>query len=255
MNADRTAALFAACALVVLAGCAGAFGGASEESGPPAYATESGELNATALERAHTDALLEAGSYTQVSTAEVTYDGDRPDYWFPNQTIVSKWDREAGAQSFEQEVESQGYVGGYANGTRGYQMQEWDGETEYAVRELDRSDEEFAAAMREQARVGVPGLSNWNFEYDGTAERDGETLHRFTADEFDGQRQIPDRVVDANATVLATDEGVVRHIDLRFAGQSQGESVTVRITIAYEDAGETTVEAPDWVDEAARNAS
>jgi hypothetical protein len=50
--------------------------------------------------------------------------------------------------------------------------------------------------------------------------------------------------------VAVTGDGLVRRVDLRYDRSVDGQPVTVRWTLAYEDVGATTVERPPWLDRA-----
>jgi hypothetical protein len=61
------------------------------------------------------------------------------------------------------------------------------------------------------------------------------------------------QAVDLRARV--TTSGLMRSLTLSYVGTMDGETVTVRWTVRYEDVGNTTVERPAWIDRALGQAS
>ena len=57
-------------------------------------------------------------------------------------------------------------------------------------------------------------------------------------------------VRDLSMVALVDDDGLVRSLDLRYAGNVDGEPVRVHRTVRYESVGSTSVERPSWYDRA-----
>lgn len=53
-------------------------------------------------------------------------------------------------------------------------------------------------------------------------------------------------VHDVSFVALVDGDGLVRSLDLRYAGTVDGEAVRVEQTVRYEDVGSTTVQRPEW---------
>jgi len=80
----------------------------------------------------------------------------------------------------------------------------------------------------------------------------GEPTAKFTADAFEGDRNIPETVETASATVHVYEFGVVPRLKQSWAGEHEGQEATVDVDIDYRDPGVTVAE-PDWAEEARGN--
>lgn len=255
----------AALATAGLAGCSGSGGGGAYGGGnggddgtpTPVPASEAewreGDgLNVEALLESHTTALLEAGSFRVVSTADTSHDGDeRPGDWLFSQRYESRFELERERQFLQQDLteleETQtAYV---ADGTALYRIDK-DGEVQYSSESVERTTAQFRKAMEQEAGVGVRGLDQWTLSVDGAVARDGRELTRLTADEFTGERGIPSEIESASAAVLIDSEGVVRSISQTWEGTHEEQSVSIGVDIEFRGVGETTVPEPEWADEA-----
>ena len=257
----------AALATAGLAGCSGqggdggyggGYGGGDGDGTPtPVPASEvawrEGDgLNVEALLESHATALVEAGSFRVVSTADTSHDGDeRPGEWLFSQRYESRFELEQERQLLEQDLTELGetqtaYVAG---GTALYRIEK-DGEVQYSSEPVDRTTAQFETAMEQEAGVGVRGLDQWVLSVDGAVARDGRELTRFTAGEFTGERGIPTEIESASAEVLIDADGVVRSISQSWEGTHEEQSVSVGVDIEFLGVGETTVAEPEWADEA-----
>ncbi|HKJ58806.1 MAG TPA: hypothetical protein VKA37_06235 [Halobacteriales archaeon] len=77
---------------------------------------------------------------------------------------------------------------------------------------------------------------------------ENEADRPFSNDTFPGR---VDSVHDVSFVALVDGDGLVRSLDLRYAGTVDGEAVRVNQTIRYEDVGSTTVRRPAWYERAA----
>lgn len=263
----------AALATTGLAGCSGEDGDgegdgtaestATDEPTPtPAPAEDvawrdGDELDAETLAEVHGDAVVEAGSVRVFSEADTEYGGEeRPDQWLFSQTYDARFERDRERQFLEQDIvevdeTTTAYV---ADGTAYYRLATDEG-TRYQSESVERSSEEFDAEMRREALAGVGGLGGWNLTVDGATTHEGVAVTRFTADEFESERSIPETVESSSATVLVDADGVVRHIEQTWDGTHAGEDATIAIIIDFEEIGDTTVAEPEWLDEARDAAS
>ncbi|MYL66942.1 DUF7537 family lipoprotein [Halorubrum distributum] len=286
MNRRRLLAGLGTAAAVGLAGCSGDDGNESGNGGNesddaggdtadppfPDAAWRDGEgLDVETLATRHADAAVEAGGATLFSTAETTHDGDaEPSPWLPSQEYEAAYDLENGRQYVRQAVTeteesdvSELYV---ADGTAFIRRRTGDG-TRYARRSTDRSADELESAMRSEMVTGIrvesetadgeteyEGLNLWNPASDGAGEVRGEETARFTADTFEGDRNIPKTVETASATVHVYESGVVPRLEQSWAGRHDGQGATVDVDIDYRDLG-ATVSEPAWVETAREETS
>jgi len=252
----RTVLAGAATALAAgLAGCGSRGGDGSDGAttpDPEADWTDGDALAIDALERAHVEAVTGAGSFTVRSTAETSHAGEeRPDEWLLPQTLESRFDAETERQAITQTLtEADETTEAYVTTDEAYIRQAVDGEVQYQRQGLDRSSEDFRTAMEGEARTGVPGLADWNLAYAETTTREGETAYRYEADAYEGDRGVPAEIESASATVLVSPAGLVYSIEQSFAGTHEGQEAEVDVTIEYLALGETSVEEPEWLDEA-----
>jgi hypothetical protein len=262
--------------LLALGGCLGGTGvtGAPDAADPPAadWADEDG-IDAGALARSHFATLREAGSFTVNRTetvrvgGEARPDGPRPEGYYPPRFTRRHVSLDAN-RSLRVSVtvgnrRSARFVTPEIVASRRLPCATGDCEPEYAFDRrppgdtLARSVDRYRrAAVVERLARSLRGL---NYTYDGRVERGGETLHRYganaTLDSAPPPFSEPPR---GTATLLVTDEGVIRRFDLRYSGVASVETGGTRsVDVAqafvrtYAAVGETPVDRPAWVDRAA----
>lgn len=273
----RVLAAVAVAALVLLAGCGGADQTATESPGmggespegtaegtPTASATstptpsdpfagvsmapgttEDGVTNASELLAAHASALdgrsvtvdmdftLEVnGSGQNVSfRGKVTPDDDRG--WM-------RIDLQDGTGTY------------YTESGTTYQKVVQNGETSYGTTtsvSAIPTKPRFGADIRIRSAITA---ANWTAT--GVVERDGEQLIRYEATDVD----LPDSVnvsgdttTETSGTLLVGEDGAVHYVAVHTRVESSDETVVYSIEVDLTDVGSTTVERPDWVDEAA----
>ena len=256
-------------AAVGVAGCLG--GDSADRPFPDAdWRTEDGLDVATLAER-HADALVDAGGATLFSTAATSHDGDEtPTPWLPSQEYEAAYDlenerqyvRQAVTETAEADV-SELYVADGAALIR----RETGGETRYSRQSTDRSASELESAMRSEVVTGIrvesetasgetayEGLNLWNPTSDGAGEVRGEETARFTSDAFEGDRDVPETVETASATVHVYESGVVPRLEQSWAGEHDGQGASVDVDIDYRDLG-ATVSEPAWAETAREETS
>ena len=274
MNRRR---LLASLGTAVAVGSAGCSGDDGDGSGTPlddgsdrpfadADWRDGDALALDALAESHVAAFVDAGGFTLFSTAETSHDGDAdPTPWLPSQVYESSYDLANGRQYVRQELtetEEPDVTELYVAGDELLFRRRADGETQYDRQSVDRSESDLEEAMRQEALTGIrvegetesgeteyEGLNRWDPTSDGAGEVRGETTARFTADEFDGDRNVPETVETASATAYVYEGGVVPRLEQSWTGEHDGGEATVDLDIDYRDPGAEIAE-PDWVAEA-----
>ena len=245
-------------ALVVVVACLAAGCAAGPAGGgDPGWVEADGEtVNATALTVSHVEALSEAESYVVEREALVFLppDGSDPDRLRPNQSVRREVDLEARQRMAVREGPEDRTARVYVDDDRYYAKVVTSRETTYRTREAN-----WGRIPPTDPSTVTPLFGDWNLTYEGTAERDGERLHRVTGEPPADYEGADLEAVDAaSVELLVTDEGIVRRIEHRATGtvgaSRPGETETVEVTYVtrrrYGAVGETTVEEPDWVEDA-----
>ncbi|KDS92149.1 hypothetical protein FK85_04100 [Halorubrum saccharovorum] len=269
MNRRRFLAGVGTGVAVGLAGCSD--GSGSDRPFPDADWRDEDGLDVATLSERHVGAIVDAGGATLFSTAETTHDGDsEPSRWLPSQEYEAAYDLETGRQYVRQELTeteetdvSELYV---ADGEALIRQQIGD-ETQYGRQPVDRSAEDLERTMRSEVVTGIrvegetasgeteyEGLNLWNPTSDGGGEVRGEPTARFAADAFEGDRDVPETVETASATVHVYESGVVPRLEQSWAGEHAGQEATVDVDIDYRDLG-ATVSEPEWAEEAREDTS
>ena len=284
MNRRRLLAGLGTAAAVGLAGCSGDGGDESGTGGnesddgddaggdtadrpfPDAAWRDGDGLDVETLATRHADAAVEAGGATLFSTAETTHDGDEdPTPWLPSQEYESRYDLENQRLYVRQALTgtdasnvSELYA---ADGEALFRVERQSG-GEYDRQSIDRSSGELESTMRSEMATGIrvegetadgeteyEGLNLWNPASDGAGEVRGEETARFAADTFDGDRNVPETVETASATVHVYESGVVPRLEQSWAGEHDGGEASVDVDIDYRDFG-ATVSEPEWAETA-----
>ena len=255
----------------VAVGIAGCLGGGADRPFPDADWRDEDGLDVATLAETHVEAIVDAGGATLFSTAETTHDGDaEPEAWLPSQEYESAYDVENGRQYVRQELtetEAPDVAELYVTDGEALVRRRVGDETQYARQSTNRSDGDLEDAMAAEVVTGIrvegetaggeaeyEGLNLWNPTSDGESEVRDEPAARFTADSFEGERNIPETVETASATVHVYESGVVPRLEQSWAGQHGGQEATVDVGIDYRDLG-ATVPEPDWVEEARADTS
>lgn len=123
---------------------------------------------------------------------------------------------------------------------------------------------EAVSAVPETPRFGADrriadALAAANWTADGVVVRDGTRLVRLVATDV----SLPSGVdveggnvtATSTGTMLVDESGVVREIAVRTRVETATETVVYGIEVRLSAIGETTVEAPDWLEKAKENAS
>lgn len=268
---------------VVLAGCVGGLNPdpAASRTEPPdadwAGAADGDGLDVAALADNHFAAVRDAGSVTIEHSETVAVDGEkrpdgpRPDGYTPPSYTRHHVDLDDGRYLGESVTEGDRRSASFVSPDEAAVRRvpcpsDCDPEYDYRERPDDPPRSERIDRYRTDAAVeGVErllsgGTIDFDYAYDGTVDRDGETLHRYRAERtLDAAPPPFSEPPRGTATVLVTDDGVVRSVEIEYAGTASvtvdGEERTVDVTHTfrrtYTAVGETTVDRPAWVDHAA----
>lgn len=271
MNRRRVLAGLGVGAAVGIAGCSGNGDDDGDDDGPDRPFTDAewrdGDgLALDALAEMHVEAFVDAGGFTLFSTAETSHDGDaEPTPWLPSQTYESRYDLANARQYVKQEMtetEETDVTELYVADGELLLRRRAEGETQYDRQAVDRSEADFEDALRQEALTGIrvgnetaageteyEGLNRWNATSDGEGQVRDEATARFTADEFDGDRNVPETVETASATAHVYESGVVPRIEQSWTGEHDDRQATVDVDIDYRDPG-TEISEPDWAEDA-----
>ncbi|PSP75311.1 hypothetical protein BRC81_16075 [Halobacteriales archaeon QS_1_68_20] len=260
----RTVAAVALALAVVLAGCGGSGQqdpGTESTPGdtPTATATptpqpfqsmppgvsEQGVTDREALLDAHASAL-DGTSVTVDVDFRLTVDGD-------GQNVALRGKVTPDDDRGWMQVETDDGVGTYytESGTT-YRTVTIDGETSHGTTDQ-------VSAIPDSPRFGADSrardaLWNANWTFDGIVQRDGEHLLRYEAtnvtlpSEVDVDRESAGATT--SGTLLVDENGVIRHVEVSATVETDQRTVEYGVTVSFSAVGSTTIEAPDWLDQA-----
>lgn len=124
-----------------------------------------------------------------------------------------------------------------------------DGNVSYRVREDPYRN--FSTFYRQSTGYDLTfALTQFALTYDGTVQREGETLYRHTGDSLETGSSFGGNTTNASVTVLVTDRGVIRSLDYSFETTSNDTPIRLTYTFETTGLGETTVDQPGWLDDA-----
>lgn len=265
LSPRRLAVSVALAAFLVLAGCSGATGPAGETATPQTQVTSEPPTTTAVPATTETPAeppfeitnstelLLALGeTNTRLRGANFTYERvrieERPGtdqrsvydetMWVGRNGTI-RWITRSGPHVFDTYRPGSGL-----QYERAYDTQT--GETEYLVH--DRTDDLFVEELRQGPIDSVapvpfywPNVSE--SAYRGIGRYEGERLHVYRVDNSSAR-------ITLNVTLYVTDGGFIRHAQGR-AEVERESGTTVRVVReTYRDVNETTVEPPDWLDDA-----
>lgn len=251
----RALQLLAVSCLVALAGCSGALtdgGGAGERTLDdvtyPAGVSENG-TNVSALAAAHESHLQNRSLTLEVSSTVNTSAGERS----------VALDAAVGAD--RDNVLVNGTTMGqqvsiYLTPDRQY-TRIAAGSGEAAYRASNRTPG--AAQLVPSSYSGAGYLDQFggaaNFTPTGVRTVDGEPLVVLRADGSNATAAPAANVTDYEATMLVDEHGVVRSVTVEATSRRNGQQLRANYSLNVSDVGETTVEAPAWLDEAKNQTS
>ncbi|MFC3476654.1 DUF7537 family lipoprotein [Halobacterium litoreum] len=239
---NRRVLAIAVAVLVALAGCsAGPLGGGSSAPDVSEQSwTDGEEVNVTAVFEAHADAAADLSSFEYESATTVASGGERA------VTLALNNESERALKTTEPAGENADVRRSFfANDT--VYVNAGDGESRAYT-----EDTNFTRFVdRGAALPAAPEiLAQWDFEYEGF--EDGAFV--FEADSATADEDAPGidvtNVVSTNATLVVEESGLVRSMQVSATVERDGERETLTTSAEYDSLNETTVETPDWVDEA-----
>lgn len=263
--------------MVLLAGCLSGGSPASPEAGdgPPDTRWSDGEgINVTALAHSHFETLRAEGSFTLNRTSTTTIDGDtrpeepRPDWYAPPSYTHAEVNLD------ESRLRHRSITAGHHQATRFISAEETarrrrpctSNACDWEYRYMQRPEHDTVAQLIDRYRrdrvveMTIQVMNDWNYTYEGTTVRDGQTLYRYSAEwTFDNPVHPFDEPPTGTGTLFVSEAGVIHAWDYRYTGtatvtvdgEPQEVTVTQRNTQTYSDVGDTTIRRPDWVDRAA----
>ncbi|WP_157971714.1 hypothetical protein [Halorussus litoreus] len=229
---------------------------ANETAFPPGV-NESGVTGPLALATAHRETLGNT-SYAAVTT--ITFQR-------PNGTVVAEATTitrvESGGESFSVATTGSQSNASAPLGVDHYRSERWVNETTVVVADTLRSEEPtYRQVNRENSLTGPD--ANWELLYGafgtgetiyvGQVERGGTTLHKIVS--TPSRTEATDGPVDGTTydfSALVDSEGVVHNFQTTQRSTLEGETVVVTRTMRITEIGNTTVERPDWYEQAVEN--
>ncbi|WP_121820645.1 DUF7537 family lipoprotein [Halostella salina] len=234
--------------LVLTAGCsaAGIFGGGGDgDNGSIEPYTDSGdELDGEMLNESHTEAIESAGSYTL--GYNVTLSGSNSSLV---QNTRGQVDLENDRQYAVQFVSLFGNRTTYrytADGTTYQRIVPENGETQYQTSN---------GSTTASPAINTNNVDAFEWEQQGTETVDGVGVTRYEATGVANYSALPTAPSEANAsdvsaTLLVSEDGVMHEYTLDYTQESSGATQEISLRYAATEVGSTTVEEPDWLDEA-----
>ncbi|NHN48223.1 hypothetical protein G9464_11500 [Halostella sp. JP-L12] len=228
--------------LLLIAGCSGAplDGGEGLNAGAPSLAEfeypdgyqEEGIPNATAALETHRERLAATGGVVN-ATRSFGEDGGTAS----TLRIDAERERIYSRQHRDDEIQREAF---YRDGTL---YRHYDDH----VRTSDVTYEE----ANDRAQVGpLRTVDALNFSAAGTTVVDGTPAVRYEVTEVDRRVvDVADDVESVSGELVVDEAGAVHRFEYRITIDEDGESRTYAGTYEVESYGETTVEAPDWMEE------
>lgn len=244
-------------AVVLLAGCSAILGGDVGDGGadepaefdyPEGYSADGIDDGERAVET-YEAALFEAGNYTGEYTYFVVTDGTLTSIGVD---YVVDFEAEHGLQRVivdapDTHTMTESY---YEEGKLYQRSVDADDESTVTV-----SEEPFARTDLTAAEAVEPLLSNATGYNVSISEVDGVRVARYETDDVTGAGQFlgvedTEIVSSFEANITVDQRGLVRTAEYSITYVFQGEDRSVSMTFEVTDVGETTVERPEWADEA-----
>ncbi|WP_254536323.1 DUF7537 family lipoprotein [Halomarina litorea] len=263
MRLVRQTATLCCIALVLLAGCSGVpgFGGGGE-----AYTAADEPLNTSTLQEDHTENLRDAGSFTVTLNGSSAVGNDTS-----SQQTVIRADLEAN-RTYQRSQVDQSLRGQSSGVVSELYLDNGSGYARFVLGSGNQSQAQYQTVDLSQLPPGSSAPSerfltldqsfaitegaNWTQQ--GTESFRGTTVTRYTIEGDYNESALTGgtaaNVSDFEATLLVTADGTVRSFGFNATVEQQGRTVNASNTIVVSDIGSTSVEEPDWLDEA-RNAT
>lgn len=249
---SRSKLVLAVVLVIGLAGCSGLSPFGSGSAYPDGYNESEITDPETAAEQ-HNQALSEYDSYTQKMNITSSNQGVEM-----NMSVqVDESNKQASADTkLNKEDEEVMRLEMYQDGNTTYEKTE----TPLFGTVYNTTDESFSTFLGNETNNTDKAelFSNANFEEGGTVTRNDETLYRYNATEVDDPEEFinlsesseADSVESFNATLLVDEEGIMRSLTIDMTTTTLGETQEISAEIRITDLDSTTVEEPDWLEEA-----
>ncbi|UPM41782.1 DUF7537 family lipoprotein [Halocatena salina] len=243
--------------MVGLTGCLGLSPFGSDISYPEGY-NETGITDPELAAEQHNEALSEHDSYTKITNltspsgdgyAAATIRTNNTN----NHTGATVKSRRSGKDTLKTEM--------YHNGDIGYTKSETDGYgNTYTTYEAPLSS-------TRKSLVNPSEFDKWfaniSFEATGTVTRNGETLLRYNSTDIVDPKTFfhtvgfstMDSIESVNSTLLIDEEGIIRQFTIMTTYRSDGKTQTGTISYRITNVDSTSVEKPDWVETARKQAN
>jgi hypothetical protein len=267
--------------MVGLAGCVGT-GMASQFTKPQPYTETGADLNGTDLSETHRAGLREAGSFQRTTVVDFQTE-EHALHVNRSAAVEQAANRSQSTSRYNSTaLEGDGFLSTtYSNENATYRRLAVDVGNQRVTR-YDAASPPYTdgvltvspvtASEATQADLIGTTVDDVEWTQRGVKRYDGEWVTRYEAAGSENFSDVSSPVLDAgrtdetdrsavpeeldvdvrsiNATLLVGPDGVVRRLDLRAVGTTGGQSIEMRLAVSTEDVGTTTVEQPDWLDEA-----
>ncbi|MCT9096275.1 hypothetical protein [Haloarchaeobius sp. HME9146] len=236
---------------------------ATGSSGTQAHPLSSKRLatsHATSLQNAENFTLDYAIDMTQVTSTET-------------QTFTFDWTVQAnlatGAQAIDGTLAGDGFTTGDDNSTMQFDLyvspdgtatqRSTFGDT-VQYQQADAAQYDVSTYLTAMNATSALDPEAANFTYDGPTTVDGETLYVYTVSDLD-QLYLPTDQADDSAfddssvskfdlRLVVDDAGTLREMQYDLEVTEDGSKLNLHFELSYSELGTTTVEEPDWLDEA-----
>lgn len=253
-------------ALLVFSGCSAINGGGggdgtTTQTGPDGTTTsDAGDvsdpiyetpLDGETVAENHEAVVADANSFTLVSTSNQSQ-GDRSAS--SQSTLKGVYD--SGEYSSVQEARGrtvEQYV--FANGSAYQRLEQSSGDTQYTVPRRTANASTIASGQ-------IPSFVDaFEYEFVGTETVDGTETQVYEASGVsDLNTSAPgfseldtENVTNVGAHLYITEDGLVKQFGYELSLTTDGQEASVEVSQRFTNLGETTVEPPEWIDEAREN--
>lgn len=240
--------------VVVLAGCGGGDPTPTETptatvhpfaDGPPGI-DETGVTDVDALMAAH-NASLDGQSVTVDLGFHLTVNGSGEEVSLHAKVVP---DSDRGWIRFESGDDHGTY---YTEGTTTYYREVVDANARYGtIADTLAIPETGTPRFGTDDRIRT-ALESADWEPVGTVERDGRTLYELEATDVEvpGVNASDGTTVEASGRLLVDRDGVIHHLEVDTTVEDAEETVQYGLRVSLSDIGSTSVDRPDWYDNAA----
>lgn len=214
----------------------------ADDQGPPGMAA-SGVTDADALLSAHASTLNGTSATVDIAF-RLTVNGTGQNVSLRGKSVPDS-DR-----GWMQVVLQNGEGTYYTVGDTTYYREIVNGSVDYGTTDQ-------VSAVPERPRFGADqrirtAVESAEWEWVDTVDRDGRTLYEFTATSVDppNVNTTGETTVSSSGRLLVDATGVVHHVAVSTTVETERGTVRYGLEVAVNDIGETTIEEPNWLDQA-----